>query len=257
MIYVVFPCYNEGNAVAELIESTAISMEENQLHYTIVAVNDASTDNTHEIIARYRDKYPIFYIRNETNKNYGGALWEGLRWAIEDSAERDIIITMDGDNTHTPGLILRMVRHIREGSDVVIASRYRRGARVIGYSVFKRAISRVGNIIYKVIMPVRGVLDYTSGFRAYQSALLRKAYQTYGDQLITKNDFVAVTEIISKMRRFQPLIVHETPLIYRYDRKEQKSKMNLKKAIRGHLSMVRETLIKTENNSWLSSISRR
>ena len=46
------------------------------------------------------------------------------------SGERDIVITMDADATHMPGLIVQMVRMIGEGYDVVIASRYRAESRV-------------------------------------------------------------------------------------------------------------------------------
>ena len=44
------------------------------------------------------------------------------------------IVTMDADETHTPGLILAMTRKIREGADVVIASRFRDGSRVVAAS---------------------------------------------------------------------------------------------------------------------------
>ena len=54
---------------------------------------------------------------------------DGLRQAAEVASERDIVITMDADESHTPGLMIRMVRMIREGYDVVIASRYQRGSR--------------------------------------------------------------------------------------------------------------------------------
>lgn len=48
----------------------------------------------------------------------------------------DIIVTMDADDTHAPGLVLRMVRMISEGHDVVIASRYRPGSRPSGHRVW-------------------------------------------------------------------------------------------------------------------------
>src|SRR4030067_1016847 len=57
---------------------------------------------------------------------------DGLVAAAGTAGDRDIIITMDADDTHAPGLILHMVRMISEGHDVVIASRYRSGSRTIG-----------------------------------------------------------------------------------------------------------------------------
>jgi dolichol-phosphate mannosyltransferase len=61
------------------------------------------------------------------------------RWLL--SANSDVVITMDADQSHTPGLIIRMIQMVHEGHDVVIASRYRRGARVFGVSLMRVSFS--------------------------------------------------------------------------------------------------------------------
>jgi hypothetical protein len=64
--------------------------------------------------------------RHERNQGLGATLRDGLARAVEMVSPRDIIITNGGDESHTSGLMLRMVRMIREGCGVVTRRRYQR-----------------------------------------------------------------------------------------------------------------------------------
>ena len=57
-------------------------------------------------------------------------------------SSEDIIITMDGDNTHSPSYVIEMVTKIKEGYDVVIASRYQPGGKEIGLSFKRKFLSK-------------------------------------------------------------------------------------------------------------------
>ena len=70
---------------------------------------------------------------------------------------------MDADNTHPPGLIDRMVQMIHEGCDVVIASRFQPGARVVGVPIERHFLSIGARALFTILFPTRGVRDYTSG----------------------------------------------------------------------------------------------
>jgi len=138
MVIVTLPAYNEEGTLATLLERIRESMEENGIEYRVIVVNDGSSDRTGEIVDRMREIVPLTRIDHDTNRGLGEAIRTGLLAAIEDAKDRDIIVTMDSDNTHTPGLIARMVRGIREGNDVVIASRFQPGAHVIGVPLYRR-----------------------------------------------------------------------------------------------------------------------
>src|SRR5438045_6914261 len=105
---------------------------------------------------------------------------DGWRQAAEVASERDIVITMDADESHTPGLMLRMVRMIREGYDVVIASRYQPGSRIYGLSLRRRVVSRLASWLMRLVFPPPGVSDYSCGFRASPAEVLQQAYCRYG-----------------------------------------------------------------------------
>src|SRR5205085_4401972 len=102
----------------------------------VIIVDDGSAAGRADVVEKHRDGgLPITLYRHEKNQGLGPTIRDGLYYASKTASDNDIVITMDADETHTPGLILRMVRMIREGHDVVIASRYQPGARVYGLSV--------------------------------------------------------------------------------------------------------------------------
>ena len=144
---------------------------------------------------------------------------------------------MDADDTHTPGLILRMVRMIREGHDVVIASRYRPGSRVVGLTWFRKVMSYGASWLFRFLMPIHGVRDFTCGFRAYRADVIQNAIKHYGDKFVDQDGFQCMVDILLKLRRMN-LIFGEVPFILRYDYKEGASKMNVGRTVRKTLQLI-------------------
>lgn len=237
MIYIVLPAYNEEETLPPLLRRIKGYLEESGLDYNVIAVNDGSTDNTLGVLQESARDLPLTVIEHPENRGLADALRTGLVEAITRSEEQDIIITMDSDNTHTPGLILRMVRLIREGHDVVIGSRYRVGARTIGVPWYRRLLSFGAAAIFKIFFPTRGVLDYTSGFRAYRSSVLKDLFNTFGSALISEPGFSCMVDILLKLRKY-PLIIGEVPLILRYDKKVGASKMDVGQTIMDTLKLI-------------------
>ncbi len=75
------------------------------------------------------------------NQGLGAAITTCLTRGIEGLTDDDIVVAMDADNTHPPQLISRMVPMIREGHDVVIASRFQPGGRVVGLAWHREMLS--------------------------------------------------------------------------------------------------------------------
>jgi dolichol-phosphate mannosyltransferase len=78
---------------------------------------------------------------------------------------------------------------IKESHDVVIASRYQPGARVIGLSLHRRFISYAGSKLMRVVCPIHGVRDYTCGYRAFRGEALSRALSVYGDRFRRSGGF--------------------------------------------------------------------
>ena len=224
MVIVTLPAYNEAQTLPPLLERIRESMEENRIEYCVIVVNDGSTDGTADTVTRMRDAMPITRIDHEVNRGLGEAIRTGLLAAIEGARDRDIIVTMDSDNTHTPGLIAPMLRGSREGNDVVIASRFQPGAHVLGVPFYRRVLSRASSLMFRIAFPTPGVRDFTSGYRAYRAGVVKQAFDTYGGEFVAESGFSCMVDILLKLRRIDA-IMGEVPLILRYDMKYGVSKM--------------------------------
>lgn len=237
MLTIVLPAYNEEQTIRPLLQSLKEAMEEDGLEYNVLIVDDGSTDKTSEVVEEFSTHMPIHLIKHKVNKGLPEAIKTGLFSAVDQLGEKDIIITMDADNTHSPGLILRMTRMIKEGSHVVIASRYQRGSRIRGLSRTRRLLSYGANLLFRIIFPIQGVKDYSCGFRAYRASVLKEAIARYGDTFINQPGFSCMVDILLKIRNLDP-IATEAPLILRYDLKESASKMNVSKNVRETLGLL-------------------
>ncbi|MEW5852656.1 MAG: glycosyltransferase family 2 protein [Myxococcota bacterium] len=242
VICIVLPAYNEEKTLPPLLESIREVMAEEKLDYEVLVVDDGSSDGTAQVVRDFSQRMPVVLRQHPVNRGLPEAIKTGLFEAADRLEDRDIIITMDADNTHSPGLILRMIRLIREGSHVVIASRYRTGSRIRGLSRSREVLSLGANVLFRVFLPIEGVRDYSCGYRAYSVAIIKQAISRYGAALTNEPGFSCMVDILLKIRELQP-IVTEVPLILRYDLKESASKMNVSRNVKETLSLlVRRTL---------------
>jgi len=236
-IFVVLPAFNEEASIGKLLDHIAEALREASLEFNIIVVDDGSTDRTtHETLER-STRMSVRLVRHKTNQGLGATIRDGLFEASALAKARDIIVTMDADDTHTPGLIFRMVRMISEGFDVVIASRYQTGSRTIGVPLLRRALSRIASWLFRILFPIHGVKDFTCGFRAYRAAVIRQAIAEHGASFVDQAGFQCMVDILLKLRR-KPLIMGEVPFILRYDFKEGATKMKVGATVRKTLRLI-------------------
>ncbi|MEM1225764.1 MAG: glycosyltransferase [Planctomycetota bacterium] len=229
-VIMALPAYNEQGSLPELLERIGEAFADSGIPYEVVIVDDGSDDNTAQIAAQMSFQMPIHLLQHKVNQGLGITIRDGLREAVDRAGERDIIITMDADNTHPPGLIARMVQMVQEGADCVIASRFQNGSRVKGVPIERHFLSVGARIIFTMLFPTRGVRDYTSGFRAYRASAIRDGFAAFGDDFVGEKGFSCMADILLKLRR-RGCIFGEAPLRLRYDQKGGDSKMQVFKTI--------------------------
>jgi dolichol-phosphate mannosyltransferase len=242
-IIIALPAYNEALNIGALLDNF-----ENMFGLTIgygfdrlyVIVDDGSADHTLKVLREYAESIPLLILEHGQNQGLGPTIRDALRKASEEANQEDIIITMDADNTHSPGLMPAMVQKILEGHDIVIASRFRKGARVIGLDLFRKCMSIGASLLMRTVFPMKGVRDYTCGFRAYRSELIRKGFEEYGDAFIDQKGFQCMSDILLRLRSFDP-IACEVPMILRYDFKKGCSSMKVGQTVIRtlHLMLIR------------------
>jgi dolichol-phosphate mannosyltransferase len=144
---------------------------------------------------------------------------------------------MDADNTHSPALIPVMLENIKNGKDVVIASRYEEGGEEIGLSYSRRLFSAGASFLLKLFFAIPGVKDYTCGYRAYSGRVIKKAFDVYGGSFIEESGFTCMAEVIIKLNLLG-CEISEVPLVLRYDLKKGRSKMKVLKTIRRYFILI-------------------
>lgn len=236
-VIIALPAYNEEPNLPDLLGRMDTALREVQIQYQVLLVDDGSTDRTYAVASEWAEKVPLQVRRHERNLGLGATLRDGLEWARDVAAPNDVIVTMDSDNSHTPELIVRMIRLIREGHDVVIASRFQRGSRVRGVPISRRLLSRLASWLFKLTFPIKGVRDYTCGYRAYKAGVLQESLAS-DPHFFDQDGFQAMVDVLLKLRRKHDLIFGEVPLILRYDLKQGESKMQIGSTITKTLALM-------------------
>ena len=126
-LYVVIPCYNEEEVLAEtskrLKEKFLSLVSSGMIHpdSRVVFVNDGSKDRTWEIIKALHEEDALFCgINLSKNRGHQNALLAGLMTVKEDA---DLVISMDADLQDDPEAIISMVHKFHEGKEIVYGVR--------------------------------------------------------------------------------------------------------------------------------------
>ena len=232
MIYVLLPCYNEEENIEELIEKWLGQEKElNQKGYSlhISPIDDKSTDRTKEIISSISSNkvHPLYH---KVNQNLGGVLKTGILDFLSISSSEDLLVVMDGDNTHDPKYVQSMLDKINK-YDLVICSRYQEGSGIEGLAKHREWMSVFARLYYTIILSIPNVKDYTCGYRMYTKQALDRCYKEYGDKIVEQKSFACMMEILYKLHKTGAK-VSEVPFVLRYDFKGGESKMNVVKTIK-------------------------
>jgi dolichol-phosphate mannosyltransferase len=236
-VYIGLPAHNEEIALPRLLKRIERLGASFQIMITVVLYNDGSTDSTSTVARQWQDRLSIVLLDCAQNKGLGAGLRALVSHVVEIGHDEDILVIMDCDDTHDPALISEMLRSIEEGADVVIGSRFVRGALVRSVPTMRRLTAHAAAALFKLIHPVCGVRDYTCGYRSYRVSALKRAINSYGAKLIEESGFSCMPELLLKL---DALGFHfaEVPLQLNYNRKPTASKMAIRSNISGILKLL-------------------
>ncbi|OGV50054.1 MAG: hypothetical protein A2017_02700 [Lentisphaerae bacterium GWF2_44_16] len=158
-ILLVIPLFNNAGTIKEL------AVEVLEQGYSVLIVNDGSTDNGPEIVK----ELCLTLINHSVNRGKGAAIKTAAEWAEENHFTH--IITIDADGQHLPSEISIFTEKIKENPLSII----------VGNRDFEKAgapeASRVGrensNLWFKLATG-SSLPDTQSGFRAYPVEAIRK-----------------------------------------------------------------------------------
>ncbi|MFR7902153.1 MAG: glycosyltransferase family 2 protein [Eshraghiella crossota] len=215
ILYLVIPCYNEEEVLADTAGKLDKKMKELMaeglidVKSRIIFVNDGSMDLTWKIIEDLHNKDTLFGGINLTrNRGHQNALLAGLMTVKDDA---DIVISLDADLQDDINVFDEMLRKNNEGYDVIYGVRNDRKKD----SFFKR---HTAQMFYKLTNKLGGDLIYNhADFRLMSRRALEGLAQ--------------FEEVNLFLRGIVPLIGYPSTIV-EYERKERlagKSKYPLKK----------------------------
>jgi len=229
-IYYILPAFNEEKSLPNLLSRLVSLQSQSSKKLIVFVVDDGSSDSTASIATNGASGLDVRLITHKINLGLGQAVQTGIKEVLNVASDDDIAIIMDADDTHDVSLLNPMLEQVENGSDIAIASRFVPGGDDSSAPLFRRVLSRGAGLLFKALLPLNGINDFTSGYRAYKTSLLRKASVHWGERLIEEKGFACMVELLLKLRHWSP-VISEVPLHLRYDRKLGASKLKIKKTI--------------------------
>ncbi len=239
MIHIFLPAYNEELALENVVRKFVDALKPSGEAFRFVVLDDGSTDRTAALAEKLSRELPLTLLRHSPNLGLGRTMADGLKYVGEVSQDGDFIVTLDCDDTHDAQYVHAALTKAREGYDVVILSRYSSGGGEKGLSLVKSVLSRGAGLFLKLFFPIRGVQEYSCGYRVFRAQAVKRALAAFGDDLVRlpHMGFVVTPEILIKLRMLGCRIA-EVPFVLRYDQKPGLSKNKPLKTIGGYFLLV-------------------
>lgn len=165
---IIIPTYDEIENIEELIR-IILNLD---CKFDILVVDDSSPDQTAN---KVKELIPIFekrlFLKVRKRKNgIGKAYIDGFNWALE--KKYDFIFQMDADLSHNPENLTEMLFKLKNGSDVIIGSRYIKGINVVNWPLSRILLSKFASFYVNTItgMPIK---DPTSGYVGFRRDVLK------------------------------------------------------------------------------------
>lgn len=227
MIYVCIPAHNEAATVGVLLWKLRRVLGEFGRDYKLLVLDDASTDDTAAVLARYRRSLPLKVIRSEEHVGYARSVERLLREVVELAPypKRDCAVVLQGDFTERPEDVVGLVRVIEGGADIVAGVLDATAQRPVPRPI--RLARRFARFALGRTWRDAPVSDPVSGLRAYRVIVLKKAFRDVPpEQPVTRAEGWAANVELLRFLAPHARRIAEAPLELRYDLQVRESRFH-------------------------------
>lgn len=201
---IIIPVYNEAATVGQVIDELyRTAMPDFVLNVEVIAVNDASTDGSAEVIQSKLDRYPnLRLIENPQNMGKGASVRNGIKQALGDT-----FLIQDADLELWPSDIPALLQAMHElNIEFINGSRYMPGI-VRPLSSFRRFMAnRLFTLLTAIIVDVR-ITDMACGYKLIRRSLYEKIE-------LHENRFAFEAELLIKALKIKKNNIAEVPVHY-------------------------------------------
>jgi dolichol-phosphate mannosyltransferase len=187
----------------------------------IVVVNDASPDETAEILKRVKDRR-LHIIHHGINQGVGGAVLSGYTKAL--SLGANIMVKMDGDGQMDPAYLPTIIDPVLRGK-----ADYAKGNRFLHTTALQRMpfLRRLGNVsltfFTKIASGYWDIFDPTNGYTAIEKTALSMLST---DQI--SRDYFFESNMLLALRRINA-VIRDVPIPSRYG--DEKSSLSISRVL--------------------------
>ena len=130
-IKILIPVFNDFESVSKLLEDINSLVFYNDKEFSVIIVNDSSTDKVQVNLSNNENIKSIKIINMKKNKGHGRCNAAGLKYIFENE-EFDYIIPMDGDGEDRPEEIREFINKLKDSPDLpVVGERVKRSESAI------------------------------------------------------------------------------------------------------------------------------
>lgn len=241
-LFVLLPAFNEEDSIPALLPRIAELVGRVNADVRIVLVDDGSRDKTGARTRAFAAAHPeirVDILTHVINRGLGETMRDGIEHCVAAGRAGDIIVRMDCDDSQDPSYIPALIDCLQRGNDVALTSRYQPGGGDTGLTGYRKWLSWGAGLFMKACFPMRGVRDYSSGYRAYRWEILRDAVNIYGNRFIEQKllGFSCTLEKLVKLDMLGARIA-EVAHVLHYDRKKSVSKMASRPTMLGYILLA-------------------
>jgi len=231
-IAIIIPTFNELENIEKLIYEIKKKLPESK----IFVIDDSKTSVIGELIKNKNLDANYFHRDNQSGR--GSAVIYGFNEAIKES-NFEIFIEMDADFSHDPNELLRNIDFfIKEKLDLLIASRYLPGSKIINWNLSRRILSKLSNFLARNLLNIP-LKDFTNGFRIYSPRAIKSIISSCGN---IGDGFILLSEIIVVIKNnFMKIGEIKTNFV---NRERGVSSVNLKLVFASLYGLIKLTIIK-------------
>ena len=223
---VVIPTFNESYGISQILRALHSSLEELQINFEIILVDDDSPDSTWKIAADLIEEIPeLTVIRRLGSKGLATAVICGWHYS-----NGRLLGVMDGDGQHPVEVIKDLFNTFSEDrNEVAIASRYLPHGGIKKWSLSRRLLSRGAQTLGQLLLPgaIGTINDPMSGFFIVKRSIITE----------TELDPVGYKILLEILARSQTNKIQEVPYVF-LERSSGKSKV----ALSHYISYLRHLL---------------
>jgi dolichyl-phosphate beta-glucosyltransferase len=218
-ISVILPCFNEGKTIRQNVFHIHRFLSSKFDAFEIIAVNDGSVDNTLEELKKIHEELDISIIDNPVNEGKGNAVKDGIN-----KSRFDTVMFLDADLGIPIEELTKFLVKINEGYDMVIASRFVPGLKIIRPVPWHRQMmEKIFRLIRMIILNNYDIRDTQCGFKVFRR---NAAFEIFRRQMIKRFAFDAEIIFIAKKLKYK---IKELPI-------------SLQNPPKSHVRMLRDPL---------------